>query len=194
MTTGMTLPNKWTLGKLLGQGSCASVFEIFETKEYVAKLIPLAVTTTAGSEGKKVKGKVSAKEQTRIANTLYNEYMLLSGHLMKFSKAPKRPMQGSYGECHGYRFLLLQRLDIDLIAFAKQKPSISAIVDVGIQLINGFEELHNLGVLFIDVKPDNFMINVSEGSKLYFIDFGIASRYVSYMNGGQMPEERGFSL
>ena len=53
----------------------------------------------------------------------------------------------------------------DLGAVAhKIQPSIDT---VGIELLKGLEWLHKKGFLFIDIKPQNFML---KGETVYFID------------------------
>jgi hypothetical protein len=41
------------------------------------------------------------------------------------------------------------------------------------------------GYLFVDVKPENFMIkNVAGKEKVYFIDLGLMEKFTQYMAGG----------
>ena len=128
----------WTLGRKLGCGAFATVFEVTGT-EYVAKVIQLP---TAAPSNKKL-----FKEQTDISNSLYKEYILYNGGntLSQFSLCPRRPSQGSYGNDKGYRYLLMEKLDLDLGQYAKLNPSLSDVAEIGFQLIKGFKELHQLG-------------------------------------------------
>lgn len=132
----------------------------------VAKVIPV------GSG----KGKAS-KDQDRLCDTLHYEYSLYTGALVDFPFLPSRP-SNFYGfdETVGVRYLVMERLETDLVGHctAKQGISITEIASWGKQILSGLQMLHNIGFLFIDVKPENFMI---KGLRLYFIDctYGIHS-------------------
>ena len=47
-------------------------------------------------------------------------------------------------------------------------------------MIDGFRELHAKKFLFVDVKPDNFMM---KGNKLFFVDYGIIEKYIDITTG-----------
>lgn len=64
----MQLKGGWTLGRKLGEGACAEVYEV-AGHDLVAKIAQLPVG--------KGKGK-AAKEQTDRVNTLYFEYQVHS--------------------------------------------------------------------------------------------------------------------
>lgn len=86
-----------------------------------------------------------------------------------------------YGEVGGYRYLILERLEKDLVAVSRDGPSCSAVGDIGLQILDGLRELHGKRYCFVDIKPDNFMM---KAGKVYFIDFGLMERYVDLRSGG----------
>lgn len=46
------------------------------------------------------------------------------------------------------------------------------------------------GYVFVDIKPENFMIKKVNGKdKLFFIDFGLMEKITGYMTGGAQREE-----
>jgi serine/threonine protein kinase len=160
---GSVLGGKWRLGPVLGEGSCGKVYKVTSTDnsreldyEVVIKVIPT---------GKGLKGK-AAKEQERLANTLNYEYMLHTGMLIGFPFAPRLPGK-YYGLDADVRYLVMERLDMDLVEYARSSPSHSDIARIGQQLLSGLEWLHKKGYLFIDIKPQNFML---KGDKVYFVD------------------------
>ena len=65
---------KFKLGRKLGDGACAEVYEVSGGNDLVIKLCPLATG----------KGK-QAKEMTERANTLYYEYQLYNGIILQFT-------------------------------------------------------------------------------------------------------------
>ena len=70
-----------------------------------------------------------------------------SGVLLGFSKAPSRP-SNSYGEDHGYRYIVLERLEYDLMKLAESPVPISKISKIGIEILEGFQELHSRNYCF----------------------------------------------
>lgn len=163
LSNGVVLDGRWRVGRKIGEGACAKVYEVTavsgDTGDYnlVAKVIPLS------------KGSKSAKdkEQKRLCDTLYHEYNIYVNNLYQFPYAARRPMK-FYGESEGHRYLVMEKLDYDLSFLAKQgNLTVSSIAKIGLQLLDGLRLIHRNHYLFIDVKPDNFMM---KGDKLYFVD------------------------
>lgn len=172
---GKTLKT-WTVGKKLGAGACATVYSVQSSMPssldpssgFVMKLVALP----PNKKGKK------NKEQDRIANLLYAENMIYN-QLHKQSGFPYVPLR-AYGEADGYRFLVIQRLGRNLCDVLKHEGVItsSAAARLGLELIRPIEFLHSKNILYVDIKPDNFMINVEE-TRAYCVDFGICDKYIS---------------
>lgn len=53
-------------------------------------------------------------------------------------------------------------------------------ITIDVLVLNGFKQIHEKGILFRDIKPENFMFEVKNdiGSKLYFVDFGASCKYI----------------
>ena len=62
-----------------------------------------------------------------------------------------------------------------------QRLSLLSTIQLGIQLIELVESIHEKGLVHRDIKPDNFLFGV-ENSQLYLIDFGFCK---TYLNHGQ---------
>lgn len=57
------------------------------------------------------------------------------------------------------------------LGYAKEEiPDTKSVANIGLQMLDGLAWLHRKGLLFIDVKPDNFMLN---GLELFFVDYGL---------------------
>lgn len=117
-----------------------------------------------------------AKEQKKISNTLNLERQYLApGQLLnnsrdKFQYCTRLPPTDYHGAdsalCMDY--LVMERFDQDLTSWAtRNSPSVSEIASVGLQILDGLQWLHNKAYLFIDIKPDNFML---QGENIKFID------------------------
>ena len=63
----------------------------------------------------------------------------------------------------------------DLFEFSNGIFSIKTVLMVGIQVLNRIEELHNIGYLHRDIKPDNFLIGLDTNKDIiYLIDLGLS--------------------
>jgi len=183
VSRGSVLGGKWLVGELVGEGACGKVFKATLANnnvydyELVVKIIPIGIGKTK-----------KAKDQDRMSNTLNYEYMLYTGPLNGFPYAPKLPDK-FYGTDLGVRYLVMEKLDMDLVSYSKQNnPDHSMIATIGLQLLLGLEWLHKKGFLFIDIKPQNFMI---KNNKVYFIDYGLVERWVSFNSvGSRIAEAR----
>lgn len=152
---------------MVGEGACAKVYEVNTVNkstelpyDVVAKCIPL------GKPGGK---SIKDKELTRICNTLHYEYTLYCNILFDFEYAPRRP-ERFYGNdvATNTRYLVMERLQTDLSGLARSTDLTPADIGrLGLQVLGGLRALHLKSYLFIDVKPENFMLKNDE---LYFVD------------------------
>lgn len=82
----------------------------------------------------------------------------------------------------------------DVLKLSKQLPentekgycSVRCAAQIGIELTKSIKELHDLGYLHLDIKPDNILIDNMNSGKLCIIDFGISEKYID-QNGNQLP-------
>ena len=176
----------WKVGKVIGEGACAKVYEVQPAKDgssdisypVVAKVIPLG-----SGKGKKL------KDTTRVCNTLNYEKDLYNGVLLDFPFRPRNPFRGFFGDDKdlGARYLVLERLGCDLTAYANRSstpPSNKEVATIGIQILEGMRQLHSKSYLFVDSKPQNFMLKDDDINDVRFVDFGCAERWVSYNGTG----------
>lgn len=207
---GTKFGKKWTLGEKLGEGGCASVYALQETDPAIGSLVIKCTKLPTG------KSKAD-KEQLKIANTLNYERMLYKGVLNDFKYCVKLPQQSYYGEENSIRYLVMARMDYDLRHLATMSHrggdkgghtalSTQSLSLIGQQILEGLEILHSKGYLFVDVKPDNFMIRKNRSSsssargggcdsndftladELFFVDFGLAEKFTQYMSNGAQRE------
>ena len=70
-------------------------------------------------------------------------------------------------------------MDRDLVALSRNTKEVnsSLIARLGLQILEGLQWIHQKGFLFIDVKPDNFML---KGDALKFVDCKSYTLYISF--------------
>jgi len=39
-------------------------------------------------------------------------------------------------------------------------------------------EIHQQGIIYRDLKPDNFLVGIHDPSKIFIVDFGLAKYYL----------------
>lgn len=79
------------------------------------------------------------------------------------------------GEYLGRPFFAMQNIEGDSLKeqLAERELSLDEILSLAIQMGEGLEAAHNLGVIHRDIKPSNIIIDSSERARI--VDFGLAS-------------------
>lgn len=155
----------WNIGSKLGEGEFGTVYNTNSDKypgKWIIKIAPL-------------KKKIAA-------DSIYYEYIIYTTNLMqlKYTHIPSQPSKNSYGEDKKYRFLVIEKLDYTLKDYIKLYPKNISVLII-LYLIKSLEDLHKIGYVFTDIKPDNFMIknNVND---VYLIDVAMVRQYKNSTN------------
>jgi serine/threonine protein kinase len=59
-----------------------------------------------------------------------------------------------------------------------KKFSLRCTLQLGIELTKCIRDLHKMGFIHLDIKPDNVVVSKDKGQKLYLIDYGISEEYL----------------
>ncbi|KAF0689045.1 Aste57867_19460 [Aphanomyces stellatus] len=187
-----TILKQWVLGEKLGSGACSDVYVVSSTSghgssETFAMKISAVPPVAAGNKRKK------KTHADRSADALYAEHLLYVNTLQGHPGIPSLPPSGAYGEDKGYRFLVLQRLGRTLeqvkASCGGSLPE-KSVARLGLEILGILRHLHSRKLLFVDVKPENFMMERNQETQVYCVDFGIAERYL-LVTGAHKPYKVG---
>ena len=64
-----------------------------------------------------------------------------------------------------------------------KKCSIKDISNIAIQILERLHWIHLKGIIYRDVKPENFMTEIKDPNLIYVIDFGLCKRYKDLKTG-----------
>ena len=155
--------NKFKIIKKIGEGSFGIVFkgENINTKEGVAIKLEL--------------------EKSKVLN---NEAKILK-YLSSLSCVPKIKWFGAFQQ---HRFIVMQLLGISLLEYMdiNKQTTLYKCIEIFEKLINIIDDIHSKGIVYKDIKPENFMFDLNN-SNIYIIDFGLATSYIG--NNNQHIEE-----
>lgn len=67
----------------------------------------------------------------------------------------------------------------DLFAEQGKRLSLKTVLQIGEQMLERIELLHEKNILHRDIKPDNFLMGVGKNAHLlYIVDFGLSKRFI----------------
>ncbi|CAD5123044.1 DgyrCDS11423 [Dimorphilus gyrociliatus] len=94
---------------------------------------------------------------------------------------------------HKYRFMIMQRFSTDLQKlFEKNNKSFkeSDCFLIFLQVLDTLEYIHEKGYVHADIKASNLLIDIDDDSKVYLVDYGLATRYLSSSNHKPYKEDK----
>ena len=181
-----TEPNKnvgedYPLEKQIGKGSFGFVYQgkHRQTGEYFAC---------------KAEKKTSASSKERL-RAEYNLYKVFRKNRLECV-----PRVDKYLVTEEWNLMMMQLLgkSLDVIFVdGGNQLDLGTVMTIGLNMINGLEEIHRCGVIHRDIKPNNFMfgrVEENEDAHLYIVDFGLSkfwrdprtSKHIGYKHGRSM--------
>ena len=144
---GQLIFDRYKLIKKLGEGSFGSIYMAEYNNQYYA---------------------IKLEERKMGHNLLENEAYIM-GHL----RGPGLPLVKSYGYSNKHNILVMELMGKSLEdifeKFEKKKMSIRCVCNIGYQMIEILEYIHNKHYIHRDIKPDNFVIGRKEKKKYIII-------------------------
>lgn len=211
---------QWRVGKMLGSGACGSVHDITAAieagdsgrssksrLEYVVKIAPIPADGSSASRRKKKK----KTPLERNADLLHYENNLYRNVLndLRGVYIPEVPLSGDggppgYGDTDGYRFLCMEKMAAPLASIVPilleelSRRKAVPFGDVACALVDIVEAIHDQNLIFVDVKPENFMISQPTSKRvqtckdvcrrLRMIDFGLVENFRNVTAGGHRED------
>ena len=172
---GKMLFNKYNILKKIGKGSFGIIYLSKEnfTNEYYA---------------------IKIENKNISSNFLENE-----ANILLYLNCPKTPSIKSFGYTSNYNILIMELLgksleDIFENIMNKKKMSLRCVCNLGYQMIEIIEFIHNKNIIHRDIKPDNFLMSNGNNRFLYLLDFGLAKKYRASNNDKHFPLTKGKKL
>ncbi|KAI5161758.1 casein kinase 1 [Nematocida ausubeli] len=150
----------YILSEKIGQGSFGIVFEGH------------AIEST-----KKVAIKIEIASDVRYSQ-LENEYTVYK----KLNGAEGFPRIECFGQSEAYRHLVMEYLGMsieDMLAIRNRTFCAKTIFILAKKMIQLIKQMHDIGYVHRDLKPDNFLIG-RDPKKIYLIDLGMAKDFIKY--------------
>ena len=167
--------NKYKLLKKIGKGSFGNIYLSKEkdTNEYYA---------------------IKIENKNTLINFLVNE-----ANMLLYLNCPKTPSIKSFGYTNNYNYLIMELLgksleDIFENILQKKPMSLRCVCNLGYQMIDILEFIHNKNVIHRDIKPDNFLMSNGDNKYLYLLDFGLAKKFRENDNSKHFPFIKGKKL
>ena len=155
---GTVLFNKYLLVKKLGEGSFGCIYSAKENNNWYA---------------------IKFENKNNGQNLLENE-----AYIMSYLNGPRIPSVKSFGYSGDYNVLIMELMGKSLEDLFENLPnkkmSIRCVCNLGYQMMEIMEYIHNKHIIHRDIKPDNFVMGKGAKSKyLYLLDFGLSKKYRS---------------
>ena len=155
---GQKLFNKYILVQKLGEGSFGSIYSAKENNNWYA---------------------IKFENKNKGQNLLENE-----AYIMSYLKSPRIPLVKSFGYSGDYNVLIMELMGKSLEDLFENLPNkkmtVRCVCNLGFQMMEIMEYIHNKHIIHRDIKPDNFVMGKGVKSKyLYILDFGLSKKYRS---------------
>ena len=169
------LLNKYKILQKIGKGSFGNIYLSKEknTNEYYA---------------------IKLENKNTSPNLLENE-----ASMILYLNCLRSPAVKIFGCTTNYNILIMELLgksleDIFENVLEKKKMSLRCVCNLGIQMIEILEYIHNKNVIHRDIKPDNFLMSNGSNKYLYLLDFGLAKKYRESNKSKHFPLIKGKKL
>ncbi|ORX89468.1 binary complex of casein kinase-1 with Cki7 [Basidiobolus meristosporus CBS 931.73] len=162
--------NQYRVGRRIGEGSFGVIFEGTDLNRKKAVAL-------------KFENRKASVPQLRDE---YKVYKILSG-------VSCIPSAYYFGQEGAYNVLVIDILGPsleDVFEKSHRKFSVKTVAMLAIQMILRIQSVHEHGLIYRDIKPDNFLLgrpNSSHETSVYMVDFGMAKYYINPKTKQHIP-------
>lgn len=112
----------------------------------------------------------------------------------KISNPDKGVVNMKYENYNDTRVIVMDLLGCSLekVLSIKKKLALKSIIYLSMQMIKLLKHIHSFGYVHRDLKPDNFITDISDKSKIYCIDFGLSKSFMK--NNFHIPLDKNRSF
>ena len=123
---------------------------------------------------------IKIEDISKKSKLLHNEAKVLK-YLSSINYVPKLKW---YGTFDNYRYIAISLLGKSLMDYKEilKTFQLQTCLSLMKKIINIIKDIHNKGMLYRDIKPENFLVDMNNTSNLYIIDFGLAKTYLDSNN------------
>uniref|UniRef100_A0A7E4WB58 Protein kinase domain-containing protein n=1 Tax=Panagrellus redivivus TaxID=6233 RepID=A0A7E4WB58_PANRE len=156
---GKVLGRRWRIKEKLGEGGCGAVYKVVDIRTGISAALKAESNFVAGGPVLKLEVQILR----RVKGRKHVTQLLHSGKKEKYS------------------YMVMTLLGDSLQKLTSGKIStVSTQVRVGVQILYGIKQLHEVGYIHRDIKPANLAIGLRgrETHIIHLLDFGLAREYV----------------
>uniref|UniRef100_A0A915BKS1 non-specific serine/threonine protein kinase n=3 Tax=Parascaris univalens TaxID=6257 RepID=A0A915BKS1_PARUN len=162
---GEVIGKRWKVLEKLGEGGCGYVYKV--------KNIRTGLKAALKAESNFVVGGSVLKLEVQVLKRLAGRM-----HVAQL-------LQSARKETYSYMVMTLFGRSLNALLPRSGQTSVSTQVRVGIQILYGIKQLHEVGYVHRDVKPANLLVGRRgrEARFVHLLDFGLAREYVLRSDG-----------
>uniref|UniRef100_A0AC34F9K3 Protein kinase domain-containing protein n=1 Tax=Panagrolaimus sp. ES5 TaxID=591445 RepID=A0AC34F9K3_9BILA len=166
LPVGKTVAKKWKIIEKLGEGGCGAVYLVEDTKNKAKAALKAESNFVAGGSVLKLEVQVLK----RLAGRKYVAQLITSGKKERYCYMVMTLFGHSLGR---------------LFKFCRREFTPSTQVRLGLQMLYGLKQLHEVGYVHRDLKPANLAIGKKGKSMrvVHLLDFGLSREYIIKIDG-----------
>ncbi|VDK66703.1 unnamed protein product [Anisakis simplex] len=162
---GRIVGKRWQILEKLGEGGCGAVFKVQDIQTYAKAALKAESNFVAGGSVLKLEVQILRRLEGRP-------------YIAQLLQAAKK-------STYSYMVMTLFGHSLNCLLRKCGQCSTSTQVRVGINMLYGIKQLHEVGFIHRDVKPANLAVGRrgKEARIIHILDFGLSREYIISVGG-----------